>query len=310
VSGASSLQFNLQSQADFRRISTELTRLQGQVASGAKATDLQSYGGVSGIVLSAQSQKANADARASMLSELQSRFGIQSAALSQVSDSSTNLSQSIREAISANDGRGINTDLDLSFATIVSALNETWQGQPMFAGERQNGKPVKITTLQQLQAATGPSDIFDEATRNQTIDVGNGQPITLAPKASQMSQGLFDTLKDLKNLMDAAGGTIGQPMTDAQRASLQNIADRLDAQANSFTNEEGRTGQIQARLDAEQTRLSNRSDLLKKEIGDHKDADIGEVSMQINALLVQYQAAAKTFSNLSQLSLLNFLPTG
>lgn len=310
MSGASSLQFNLQSQADFRRISTELTRLQGQVASGAKAIDLQSYGGVSGIVLSAQSQKANADARASMLSELQSRFGIQSAALARVADGTSNLAQSIREAISGNDGRGINTELDLSFNSIVSALNETWQGQPMFAGERQNGNPVKITTVQQLQAATGPSDIFDEANRKQTVDLGNGQPITLAPKASEMSQGLFDAIKDLKNLMDASGGTIGQPMTDAQRDALQNIANRLDTQANNFTNEEGRTGQIQSRLETEQTRLSDRSDLLKKEIGDHKDADIAEVSMQINALLVQYQAAAKTFSNLSQLTLLNFLPSG
>ena len=310
MSGASSLQFNLQTQADFRRISSELTRLQAQVASGAKATDLQSYGGVSSIVLSAQSSKANADARASLLNELQSRFGIQSAALAQVANGSSNLSQSIREAISANDGRGINTELDLSFGSIVAALNETWQGQPMFAGERQNGNPVKITTLAQLQAATGPSDIFDEANRHQTIDLGNGQTVTLAPKASEMSQGLFDTIKDLKNLLDAAGGTIGQPMTDAQRDALINIADRLDAQANNFTNEEGSTGQVQSRLETEQTRLSDRSDLLTKEIGDHKDADIGEVSMQINALLVQYQAAAKTFSNLSQLTLLNFLPAG
>jgi flagellar hook-associated protein 3 FlgL len=300
----------LQSQADFRRISTELTRLQGQVASGAKAIDLQSYGGVSGIVLSAQSQKANADARASVLSELQSRFGIQSAALAQVADGTSNLAQSIREAISGNDGRGINTELDLSFNSIVSALNETWQGQPLFAGERQNGNPVKITTVQQLQAATGPSDIFDEANRNQTIDLGNGQTITLASKASEMSQGLFDAIKDLKNLMDASGGTIGQPITDAQRDALQNIANRLDTQANNFTNEEGRTGQIQSRLETEQTRLSDRSDLLKKEIGDHRDADLAEVSMQINALTIQYQAAAKTFSNLSQLTLLNFLSSG
>jgi flagellar hook-associated protein 3 FlgL len=310
VAGASSLQFNLQAQTDFRRISSQLTNLQGQVASGAKANDLQSYGSLSGQILSAQSGMANADARASVLSELQSRFGVQSAALSQVATGASNLAQAIRDATTSNDGRGINTELDMSFTSIISALNETWQGQPMFAGERQNGKPVKITTLQELQAATLPSDIYDEAARNQTIDLGNGQTVRLAPKASQMSQGLFDAIKDLKNLMDAAGGTLGQPMTDAQIAALTNIADRLDAQANSFTTEEGRTGQIQARLETEQTRLSDRSDLLKKEIGDHRDADLAQVSMQINALLVQYQAAAKTFANLSQLTLLNFLPSG
>jgi flagellar hook-associated protein 3 FlgL len=54
-------------------------------------------------------------------------------------------------------------------------------------------------------------------------------------------------------------------------------------------------------------RLQERSNLLVKEIGDQTDADIGMVSMQLSALLVQYEAAAKTFSDLSQLSLLKYL---
>jgi flagellar hook-associated protein 3 FlgL len=161
--------------------------------------------------------------------------------------------------------------------------------------------------MAQLQAATGPDDIFNEAQRHQTIDLGAGAPIVLSAKASELSQGLLDTLVDLKNLIDASGGTIGQPISSADRAALQAFADQFDAEANNFTNEEGRAGQLQARFDSERVRLQQRSNLLLKEIGDQADADLAEISVQLSSLLVQYEAAAKTFADLSKLSLLNYL---
>lgn len=307
MSGPLTLRFATQAQLDIRRITHELSTLQAKVASGREATDLQGFGGASSRLLNAQSLRANADARASVINQLQARFGVQGAALGQVAEAAGLLAQSIREAISSNDGRGIGTELDLTFSAVVSALNETWNGQPLFAGERQGAGPVKISTLAQLKAATGPQDIFDEAARHQVLDMGAGEPIMLSAKASELSQGVFDTLQSLAGLIDGAGGQIGQPISSADRTALQAIADKLDAESNKFTNEEGRAGQLQKRFDAERVRLQQRSNLLLQEIGDQADADIAMVSVQLNSLLVQYQAAAKTFADLSQLSLLKYL---
>lgn len=307
MSGPMTLRFTTQATLDIRRITRELSELQGKVASGREAKDLQGFGGASSRLLNAQSLRANADSRASVINQLQARFGVQGAALGQVAEAAGLLAQSIREAISANDGRGIATELDLSFASIVSALNETWNGQPLFAGERQGQGPIKISTLSQLKAATGPDDIFDEAERHQVLDLGAGEPIMLSAKASELSQGLFDTLDDLSTLIDSAGGQIGQPIGAANIAALLQLADRLDAESNKFTNEEGRAGQLQKRFDTERVRLQERSNLLVKEIGEQADADVAMVSVQLSALLVQYEAAAKTFSDLSQLSLLKYL---
>jgi flagellar hook-associated protein 3 FlgL len=307
VSGPSTLRATTQAQLDIRRITRELSDLQAKVASGAEARDLQGFGGASSRLLNARSLMAAADARGSVINQLQARFGVQGAALGQVAGAARMLALSIREAISANDGRGIGVELDLSFASVVSALNETWNGQPLFAGERQGAGPIKINTLEQLQAAAGPDDIFDEAARHQIIDLGAGAPIVLSAKASELSQGLFDTLRDLKTLLDGAGGALGQPISAADRTALQDFANRLDAEANSFTNEEGRAGQLQSRFETEQVRLQQRSNLLVKEIGEQADADLAEVSMQLSALLVQYEAAAKTFADLSKLSLLKYL---
>lgn len=307
MSGAMSLRFTTQTQIDIRRMTRELTDLQGQVASGLKANDLAGFAGSSSRLLSAQGMKAAVEARASTLNQLDARLDVQGDALGQVTVVIGRLSQSIRDAIAADDGRGINMELEMGFTQIVSALNEKWNGEPLFAGERKEGEPVVIQSLGALTAATIPDDVFDEALRQQTIDLGFGLPTTLSAKASELGSDLFGTLRDLKLLLDNSGGSIGQPINDSQRTQLLNILTQLESGARTFTNEESRVGQLQARFGEERMRLQERSDLLTKEVGDQVDADLAEVSIRLNALMMQYQAAAKTFSDLSKLSLLNYL---
>jgi len=291
---------------DLARMGQQLTDIQNQIGSGARASDLKGFGGLAGALLSTQSLKAAADSKSSVIDQLQARFDVQGAALQQVAGGARALALSIRTAISANDGRGVGTDLELNFSSIVTALNQTWNGQPLFAGERQTGVPVKINSLQELTASTGPSDIFDEAARTQTIDLGTGAPIVLAKKASDMSQGLFDAMKSLQQLVTATGG-LGQPISSANVASLQAIAAQLDTQASAFDTESGRAGQIQTQLTTQSTQLQAQSDLLTKEIGDQRDADPAALSVQLNLLMTQYQASAKVFADLSKLTLLNYL---
>jgi len=299
--------FFTRAQGDVRRITSELGNLQAQIASGAKANTLQGFGSASSRILSASSMRAATDSRASVINQLEARFGVQASALGQISDATQALALTIREAISSNDGRGVSTELELAFNSIVGALNETWNGQPMFGGERQGAAPVKITSLDELATTTQPEDMFDEAERHQIVDLGEGAPIKLAAKASELSTDLFNTLRQLKHMLDGAGGTLGSPMTGSYTGVLQNIAADLDFHAKEFVTEEGRTGQLQKRFEEERGRLTAQSDLLTKEIGDQTDADLAEVSIRLNTLLTQYEAAAKTFSELSQLSLLKYL---
>ena len=292
---------------DIQRMMRQLTDLQRQVASSSVSNDLAGYGDGAGRLLNAQSLRANSDAKSQALSQLEARFGVQASALDQVAQSASLLAKTIRDALSSNDGRSVATELNLVFSSSVSGLNESWNGQPLFAGERVGNPPVKIDTLQALVAATGPQDIYDEATRPQIIDLGSGSPIKLADKASEMSQPLFDTFKALQQMIDAAGGQLPAPLTQTQRDQLDSIASQLDAESSTFTTAEGRAGQLQTRFTDERTRLQDRSDLLSKQIGDQSDVDLAMVSVQINTLLAQYQAAAKTYSDLSKLTILNYL---
>jgi flagellin-like hook-associated protein FlgL len=307
MSGAMSLLHSTQAQNDIRRIMREMTDLHRQVASGAKANDLAGFGSASSQLLSAQSLRASAESRSSMLNQLDARLSVQASALGEVAGASTRLALTIREAISANDGRGIVNELEMTFRAVVSGLNESWNGQPLFAGERQTGSPIKISEVDQLAGANSDAELFDEAERRQTYDIGDGPPVTISLKASELSSGLFSALHDLKVLLDVSGGQIGQPIDNSQTQNLQNIAARLESEAARFNTEEGRVGLLQARFADERARLQQRADIMSKEIGEHADADLAQVSIRLSALMVQYEAAAKTFSDLSQLSLLRYL---
>lgn len=307
MNGALTLRFSAQAQFDVRRMTRDLTDLQRQVASGAKANDLRGLGGEASPVLNAQSMRAATDARASTLNQLEVRLGVQASALRQAADANVNLAGSIRNAISANDGRGVHVDLELAFVSAIAALNETWNGQPMFAGERLGGRPIRINSLEQLETAISPDQLFDEAARHQTVDLGGGTQIQLANKVSELATEMFEAMRGLRVLVESQGGAIGTPIEAAIADQLLQIAGRLEGVSGDFINAEGRAGQLQSRFSAERSRLQERSSLLLKEVGERADADLAQVSVRISSLLAQYEAAAKTFADLSKLTLLDYL---
>lgn len=308
MTGALTLRFNTQAQSDIQRMMRELSDLQRQVASGNKSNDLSGFGAGASRLINAQSLRASADANSSAVTQMAARFGVQGAALGQVSNSATQLAESIRNAISSNDGRGIGVELRLSFSSTVSALNESWNGQPLFAGQRTNvNGPMLVSTLDELDVATTDAQLFNEAEEEQTFTLSGGARVVLADKASDLSRDLMNTYRDLNTMLVGAGGEFGAPLTQSQITQLNGIVQRLDSSADTFVNAEGRAGQLEKRFIAEKGRLQDRSNLLLKEIGAQADVDLAEVSIQISSLLAQYEATAKTFSDISKLSLLNYL---
>lgn len=307
MTSALTLRFSTQMQLDMERITRELSDLQAQISSGHKAKDLLGYGPESSRLVSTQGLLHVTEARASAVNQLTARFSVQANALSHVAEAGSELSLAIRNALSADDGRTLDIDLNLAFATIVGAMNETWNGQPLFAGERMSGAPIRVSTLEQLAAATSPDELFDEAERHQIIDLGSGTPIRLADKASEIVTPLFNLMQSFKAMLDSAGGRLGEDFTPAQKSQLENMASELDAAVAQVTSAEARTGQLQARIESEYQRLKARSNLLNKEIGEQTAADIPLISIQLSTLQAQYEATAKVFSDLSRLSLLDYL---
>jgi len=288
-------------------MSRELSELQKQQASGRRAYDLGGYADGVHRIITTQGVKSSTDARVSGYQQLESRFGVQSLALGRAADSITDLAQTMRQALSADDGRGVHTDLGLAFSGVVAAMNESWNGQSLFSGERMGGAPVKVDNLDDLRSALNQGTLFEESERAQTVDLGVGAPIKLADLASDLSTDLFRTFADLNDLVQQSGGEMPAPLSHEQQDALLALAGRFEEHANTLRNAQGRAGQLESRFEDERLRMQARSDFLEKEIGEDVDADLARIQMKLSALLVQYEATAKTFGDISRLSLLEYL---
>jgi flagellar hook-associated protein 3 FlgL len=306
IASVSTNLFNTQASGDLRKVQAELADLQRQIGSGNKADDLKGYGVESTRILSAQTLISRTDARKQAADTLSGRLDAVDTALSASSDAVEALRQAVLTALGQDDGRYLTNSLQTAFDQTRTALNTNFEGEALFGGERIGGDPINVTTLAALAAAPSTSAIFDEATRTKTVDLGDG-PFSIGEKASDFSTGAFDAMRQLKLLIDGAGGSLPQPLTAGQRASLQTIADSLNTSRQTILVSQGRNGDLQNTVEAKSTALGAQSDALTKLKGGAEDADLGEVATKISAFQVQYQAVAQTFAMLSHMSLLDYL---
>lgn len=294
-----------QARSDLARLTNDLYGLQRQTASGFLADDLKGYGDNGGRIISARSVIAQTEARKAAAERLQVRLDTQDLALSKAAAATAQLKQDVTLALSQTDGRFLADQLQTAFGQIVDALNQSEDGQALFAGERASATAVRVASLDDLAGALTDAQMFNESTRDATVDLGTGSPLTVADKASAISRDVFDAMRDLYAEMQA--GAFGTPLTATQEFALRNAVGALDAAHGSIVEAQGRNGDVNNRLGREIERLSSQSTLVQKHMSDVADADLAEVAMKLSASQTQYQAIAKVFADIRDLSLLNFL---
>jgi flagellar hook-associated protein 3 FlgL len=291
--------------SDLARISGELYDLQRQTASGAREQDLKGYGIGAGRIVSARTAIANSAARVDAANRLVARLDIQDAALGMAASSAAQLKQDIMTALASDDGRFLGEQLKIGFDQATDALNTTYEGVTLFAGERRAGAVITAQTLSALPAAVQTGSLYDESERTPTLDLGFGAPVTVAEKASTFSRKLYAAMRELNDIV--LGEPLGQPLTADQRARLTAAAQSFDLAHRDLVEAQGRNGDTQSRVARTVERLTAESDLLTKHLGETADADLAEVAMRLATVQTQYQAAANVFSQIRNMSLVNFL---
>lgn len=290
---------------DLARISGELYDLQRQTASGAKASDLKGYGAGASRLVSARTAIAQADARVEAANRLVARLEIQDAALGQAASAAAQLKQEIMTALAADDGRYLAANLANAYEQATDALNTKYNGVSLFGGERIGGNAVTASEIADLPGVVNSDALYDESERLPTLDLGVGAPVVVAEKASSFSRKLYDAFYQLHNITRSQ--TLTNPMTADQRSQLLGIVQDLDLAHRDIVDAQGRNGDTQSRVERASERLTAQADLLTKHVGETADADLAEVAMKLAAAQTQYQAAAKVFAQIKDMSLINFL---
>lgn len=294
------------SRTDLGAIQTRLADLQRQVASGYKSDTLSGYGEASGRLLSVRGILANSEQRASAARTIEPRLSLQAGALREHSEAISGLRQAVLDAVINRDGAALETIAASRFQQSRTALSQQYDGAFLFSGERVDASPIRVNTLAELAARGDAATAFNTADRPQSFDLGDGEAVNLAPLAGDVAEEFFSVALDLQQFIDAQGG-LGAELTDAQIATLNAFLPRLEEARVSAGDAEARNGILQQRVEAVRIQEEQRVTLFTGTLGRIADADLADVSARIGVARSQFEAVATLFSELRDLSLLNFL---
>lgn len=290
---------------DVSRINTQLYDLQRQTGSGFLADDLKGYGDNAGRIISARGVIDQTEARKAAAQRLQTRLDVQDSALDKAASTADQLKQDVMSALSSDNGSFLQERLRTAFGQMLGAMNQTYEGVALFSGERRGESAIRISAIEDLPGATTDAQLYNESTSEQMVDIGMGAPFRVAEKASDIAGPMFDSMRNLYGLLQ--GGGFGSPLTDAERAQLTDITEDLEVARSSIVEAQGRNGDANARLDREIVRLTAMSDMVENHMSQMAEADYAELSMRLSATQSQYQAVAKVFSDIRNLTLVNYL---
>ncbi len=289
------------------RNQTDLLKAQKQVSSGKEASDLKGLAPQLGTLSATHALATRTEGYIQASKEVSGRLATQDLALNEVAGSADDLRQAVVDAIALNSGITLMQQLESAFGRAVNGLNQTYAGRSLFGGSRIDAPPVNIKTLNDLGAAASVSSIFDNTKVKVTARVEEGNPVEIGFLADDVGTDLMTVIKAIKDYNDSAAGPFTASLTTAQKNFLQSQLASITSAADGLNTVVGKNGLLQNRVDNAQSRAEDQKLILKQVVGDIEDADLAEASTRLSQAQTAVEASARTFSLLSNLSLLNFL---
>ncbi|MET0309658.1 MAG: flagellin [Sphingomonas sp.] len=284
-----------------QRAQEKLAVSQQQLASTKKASDFASLGTETVRNLSAHSLLARQDAQSTVAKRVGTTLSLYQGQIEGVQDSIESLKQQITEAVGTGQSAGLQEAIDAAFSQFRSALNSSEGGTPLFAGSQTGSVPFTPSTLADAATVTA-DDAFKDDDVKSSARVADGVDVTYGISASSLGKNLYEAFRTL-----AQAGSIGDQPTDAQMTALKNVVGQIDTGLGDVRSVNAENGRKQNQVDTLVKRGDERSLLLNGIIETNEDADLGQVAVDISTQKTVLQASYSVFSQLSSLSLVNFM---
>jgi flagellar hook-associated protein 3 FlgL len=284
-----------------QRSQQKLAVTQERLSTGKKANNFSDLGTETVRNLSAHSMLAKQDAESTVAKSVGTTLQLYDANLSSIQSSASSLRDQLLAAIGTGQATGINEAVDAAFHQYATALNATEGGVPLFGGSQTGSDPFAASSLSQL-SSMNPSDVFKNDEVKTSARVGDGVDVQYGITASDVGTDLFSAFKTLSQM-----GTISETPTDAEKAQLSAAVDALNKGLATVNTANAANGRNQEQVDTLATRGDARSLVLKDVISNNEDADLGQVALDLTQQKEVLQASYSVFSQLSGLSLVNYI---
>lgn len=283
------------------RSQEKLAVTQQRLATGKKAADFADLGTETVRNLSAHSLLAKQDAQSTVSKRVGTTLSLYQGHLESIESAASDLRQSILTAVGTGEGAGLQEAINTAFSQYRSSLNSSEGGTPLFAGSQTDQVPFAPDNLAQV-AATPADQAFRDDGVVATARVAEGVDVTYGVSASAAGRDLYEAFRVL-----AQAGDIGSKPTEAQMTALKDAIGKLDTGLGSVRSVNADNGRKQGQVESLTSRGEQRALLLHGVIESNEDADLGQVAIDLAQQKATLEASYSVFSQLSSLSLINFL---
>lgn len=297
--------------AEMMRNQQRLNVSQTQVSTGKKAQTFEGLGSDAQASLNARALQAKVDQYATQATTADDQMEIHEQYLQQLRKATNTLRTALGSAVGVNDASTVQTALDTAFQTVISVLNGKVDGKYVFGGTRTDTAPVASTTLAGLDGLPpGQPGVFQNGDTRLSVQVDDSLTVTYGELASDVGSGLMSIFQQMVeyNSGTTPGGTaFGSGMPDAQKTFLQGIMNQLGTVDADLVQRDSALGATRTLVADTQARQKSISTTVGQVISDIEDVDAAEAITRLNQDQTALQSSYKVVSQLSSISLLNYL---
>lgn len=280
---------------------SKLAATQISLNSGKKSKDLAGLGSQAVATLSARSLLSRQDAQAASAKQLGVTLSLYDANITSIDDSSIDLHQQLLTALGTGQAANLQGAIEGAFSQFRSSLNATDGNGALFGGSQTDTAPFKLQTLSDAVGATTATAFANDDVRA-TARVGDGVDVAYGVTASEIGGNLLSVFRTL-----AEAGPIATTLTSAQSDAIKTALTQLDAALPQLRTVNAGNGQRQQQVETLQTRAEDRANLLTEYVSSNEDADYGQLATDLATQKTLLQASFSVFSQVSGLSLVNYL---
>ncbi|HXQ11720.1 MAG TPA: flagellin [Caulobacteraceae bacterium] len=285
----------------------QLTTDSNQLSSGNVASDLQGYASHADTLTAMQTVQSQVGGFLASDTVLADKLTTQNTGLTQVASASQSATIAIQQALAAGVGDSLMPQLENVFQSAVEGLNTTYNGEYVFAGGQVTTPPVNVNSLTALGAAPSIASIFQNDQHVATSQINQNTTVQTGFLAGQLGTNLMGVLQAIQNFSTGPNGPFTGQLTAAQAAFLQGQIASLNGATSALNTSAAQNGLLQSQVANAQTDLTNQQTTLGTMIGGITNANVAQVSANLQQAQLAMQASAQVFLSLKDSSLLSVL---